>query len=621
MFAKCQLCGKTVFTLFRSVQTCPQCGNALSDSSAKAESKLEFPQRENFSLEDDLKRQLTQSYEGGGIGTSTIFGSWGDFLTKRRFDAPYYTALNNRACILVHFSSQLLTSEKQLEEILNPKVRLPLQIETFLGGNFPVIRCSLVIPDDPTNPFVLEAGLNILDGDVQDFCRAVLEDEHVDFIVKLEEAQGGRYHSIGYHAPGLSRVMEREIKRALRALQPASTRRDFIASSKKMETVFPTATVGVEPRKCIALTVSGKARNEMMQYGDFAETANDDPLREHMIRADAHFESGNVDAAISEYTQAVNLDPKFVDAYNNRGLAYHKKGDLDAALKDFNKAIALNPKCVDAYDSRGGIYREKGNLDAAIADFTQAITLNSKRATTYANRGNARYEKGELDASLSDFDTAIQLDPNFVGAYLGLGVAHTKINNLESAIKDFEQALQLDPNNPQSEAIKQEISILKVSRHAEDIIRAHLDRMARLYKKQPGFTITDAVSKRLLQTEVLSFTLKAMTDKLQESFQNNRHHWQSRRFGDLCLIVSVVPALDAAKARTYFQGKYLPFTEDQLKVLGGEFGQVNFAHWVLCSDGNKMGVHLTIIPAAQGGMLLFAQEMLTEKEQVDLGLL
>ena len=278
MIAKCPMCGKTIIALLGPIETCPRCGNDLSETKVqpdnRAETGLQFPQRENPSLEDELKRQLIQSYEGGSIGSSDILASWDDILRKRLFDAPFYTGLNNRACILIHFSSQTLNSEKLLEEILNSGRRLLLQIETFLRGKFPVVRCNLVIPDNPTDPFALEAPLNIRDGDVQDFCRAALADEYVDLIVKHEKSPSGRYYTVECHAPGLSMVIEREMKRTLRSLKPSAIREDFIASTKTMEHFFPTATAGMNPKKCIILTVCGKARNELIKYGDSRNILN-----------------------------------------------------------------------------------------------------------------------------------------------------------------------------------------------------------------------------------------------------------------------------------------------------------------------------------------------------------
>ena len=39
-----------------------------------------------------------------------------------------------------------------------------------------------------------------------------------------------------------------------------------------------------------------------------------------------------------------HIDPKYADAYNNRGLAYRAKGDYDHAIADYNEAIRLDPR-------------------------------------------------------------------------------------------------------------------------------------------------------------------------------------------------------------------------------------------------------------------------------------
>jgi len=62
------------------------------------------------------------------------------------------------------------------------------------------------------------------------------------------------------------------------------------------------------------------------------------------------------DKAISLYTKSTELNPRFVEAYTNRGGVYLDKGDHDRAIKDYTKAIELNPASADSYSERGQVY-------------------------------------------------------------------------------------------------------------------------------------------------------------------------------------------------------------------------------------------------------------------------
>lgn len=55
----------------------------------------------------------------------------------------------------------------------------------------------------------------------------------------------------------------------------------------------------------------------------------------------AKYEAGNIQAAIADYSRAIELDPKNAAPYNNRGNAKYKNGDKKGAIKDLNRAAEL----------------------------------------------------------------------------------------------------------------------------------------------------------------------------------------------------------------------------------------------------------------------------------------
>ena len=53
---------------------------------------------------------------------------------------------------------------------------------------------------------------------------------------------------------------------------------------------------------------------------------------------------GEYGRAISDYSKAIELNPKFVWAYLQRAFTYESIGEYKKASSDFNKAIKLHPK-------------------------------------------------------------------------------------------------------------------------------------------------------------------------------------------------------------------------------------------------------------------------------------
>ena len=69
-----------------------------------------------------------------------------------------------------------------------------------------------------------------------------------------------------------------------------------------------------------------------------------DPKAEaFFIQGNDNYEKGDYQGALAAYSQAIVLNPNYVEAYNRRGIARRALGDNKGALADYNAALRINP--------------------------------------------------------------------------------------------------------------------------------------------------------------------------------------------------------------------------------------------------------------------------------------
>lgn len=78
------------------------------------------------------------------------------------------------------------------------------------------------------------------------------------------------------------------------------------------------------------------------------------------------------EAAIDDFTKAIQLNPKAKKSYLNRGIARKKLTDYDGALADFNAALNIDPRFTDALYNRGLLHELLSQRDRACADYKAA---------------------------------------------------------------------------------------------------------------------------------------------------------------------------------------------------------------------------------------------------------
>jgi len=155
---------------------------------------------------------------------------------------------------------------------------------------------------------------------------------------------------------------------------------------------------------------------------------------------------GKPGRALEDCNRALAVDSDDAWSYLHRAMVHSKLQHFRAAVDDCTAAIRLEPMLLVAYTERGSALCELKLFDDAIADFSQAIELNPRDPVNFVCRAVAYDEIGKYRETIVDFSHAIDLNPEDPIGYFSRALAFHKIDDYPDALADYDRVLQLDPD-------------------------------------------------------------------------------------------------------------------------------------------------------------------------------
>ena len=165
------------------------------------------------------------------------------------------------------------------------------------------------------------------------------------------------------------------------------------------------------------------------------------------MRGDARRRSGVGDPALSDFNQALLLDPALTEAYIGRGKLYLITRRHDQALKDFSTAIEINPQLSTAFNGRATAYQHLNRPEVALIDYSVALSLSPDSVEVLNNRGQLQGQMGRFHPALDDLSRAVNLKPKFAEAFVNRALVHHAMTRFDLALSDLTQACELRPSD------------------------------------------------------------------------------------------------------------------------------------------------------------------------------
>ena len=126
--------------------------------------------------------------------------------------------------------------------------------------------------------------------------------------------------------------------------------------------------------------------------------------------------------------------------------ALQEKGLLEAAISSYQKAIEINPNLSWSYYNFGEALIKLQRWDEAITVYRRAIELEAYQHLFHRRLADVFQEKGLLNEAISSYKTAIEINPKSCWHYAALGNAYIQQENFSEAIPCLIQALKMRPD-------------------------------------------------------------------------------------------------------------------------------------------------------------------------------
>jgi protein O-mannosyl-transferase len=149
--------------------------------------------------------------------------------------------------------------------------------------------------------------------------------------------------------------------------------------------------------------------------------------------------------AIQEYTRALEIHPKYADAYGQRGLAYFRLGDNQKAYEDYNRAIGHNTSMAVVFSNLGVLYFNSGDFNKALELYNKAIKYDPRFADGWRNLGSTYGEMGRMQEALHAFNQSVKFDPENGENWYYLAITYEVMGDNRNAEIYFNRAFRLKP--------------------------------------------------------------------------------------------------------------------------------------------------------------------------------
>eukprot|EP00941_MAST-03F_sp_MAST-3F-sp1_P004251 g4251.t1 len=174
--------------------------------------------------------------------------------------------------------------------------------------------------------------------------------------------------------------------------------------------------------------------------------------KEHQTDAQIFFEEGKnlankgrLTEAEASFSKAIDSNPKYADAYNNRAILEYTQNRWKEAEISFQKALKINPQKENAFNNLALLMNEQDRLRESLFSWSAALKINPTNGNTLYNIGNVQYKLARYKEAAAHWSDAMKINPHDSNAKNNVGALLFNKDHLKEAEFFFSSAIESNP--------------------------------------------------------------------------------------------------------------------------------------------------------------------------------
>jgi len=156
-------------------------------------------------------------------------------------------------------------------------------------------------------------------------------------------------------------------------------------------------------------------------------------------------EAGDSAGSIRHFQKAIELYPKYAEAYQLLGVLHLETGKLKDAEEELRKATEIEPNMSTAFFALGICRNQMAKYSDAEVVLARGLELDPKSPDGHYHIAEAYWNLGRWQESEQHASRALALKSDFASPHVLLGNSLLRKHDAPGALKEFQEYLRLEP--------------------------------------------------------------------------------------------------------------------------------------------------------------------------------